>query len=336
MAVRAFTAVLFLVLGSVTNTVGLAGTATGQKTPTTAAKPGLASATPAKVSSCPQPPPGVKYDPDVTYFETDNGPLQLDIAYPSAEKGLCPVVVILHGTGITKGRKANVPLAFQLAQNGYVGVAVTFRHTAEHPYPTAIEDAWAALRWVRKNAGQYQIDPKRIAALGYSGGGTLACLLGMTEDTLRAKDAPSSTVQAVVAYYPVTDLARLHDDCCKNTLGVAGTLFIRPNLEKWLGGTPAQAKERYAAASPVTHVHEKMAPTLLVHGTDDKVVPLEQSQLLADRAALKGGKVTLLRLPGAAHLLDESNDDNAALAAQMVQAFLDRYLRANQSSIAKR
>ncbi len=292
----------------------------------------LACVFPAVVAGQPvvlKPPDGVKYAPDVTYRQTDTGPLRLDIAYPSQGAGPFPVVVILHGTGVSKGRKANVPLAFQLAQKGYVGVAVTFRHTAKDPYPAAIKDAWAAVRWVRKNAGRYRIDPQRIAALGYSGGGALACLLGMTEDSCRAKDAPSSQVQAVVAYYPLTDLARLHDDCGKNRLGIAGTLFIRPSLAQWLGGIPAQVKERYAAASPVTHVHKKMAPLLLLHGTDDKLVPAEQSQLLADRAALKGGKATLLLLPGAGHLFDGRGDDNTLLAAAMAQVFLDRHLRAS-------
>jgi acetyl esterase/lipase len=314
----------------------LIGQPAGQEPPPVAAKPRTSPAVPAKADLSLQPPRGVKYVQDLTYRETDKGLLQLDIAYPAKGNGPFPVVFILHGSGITKGRKANVPLAFQLALTGYVGVAVTYRHKPEDPYPTAIEDAWAAVRWVRENAGEYKIDPKRIAALGYSGGGSVACLLGMTEDPLRAKDAPSTRVQAVAAYYPLTDLARLHDDARKGRLGAAGTWFIQPSLEKWLGGTPEQVKDRYAAASPVTHVHEKMAPTLLLHGADDKLVPAEQSQLLADRAAVKGGKVTLLLLPGAGHLFDERNDENTWLAAQMVQAFLDRYLRASSLRIAER
>src|SRR5260370_21281998 len=188
--------------------------------------------------TAPQPPAGVKYCPDVEYRKTDKVWLELDLAYPVQGDGPFPVVVILHGTGISLGRKATVPLAFELAQRGYVAIAVTFRHTASDAYPAAVEDAWAALRWVRENANTYQIDPNRIGALGYSGGGTLACLLGMTEDPRRAKDAPSSKVQAVVAYYPPTDFAQLHADCSTNKLGGFVAPFVRDNLETLLRRPP--------------------------------------------------------------------------------------------------
>jgi acetyl esterase/lipase len=283
----------------------------------------------------PQPPDGVKYCPDLVYHKTDQGPLELDLACP-AGVGPFPVVVIFHGTMFTKGRKFNVPLTFELAERGYVGIVVTFRHRPENPYPEPLEDAWAAVRWVRANAAKYNMDSKRIAALGYSGGGTLACLLGMTEDPLRAKDAASSKVQAVVAYFAPTDLGQMHDDCSKDRLGYPGKLFFRPSLEKWLGGSPEKVKDRYAAASPVTHVSKAMAPLLLIHGTADTVVPVEQSRLLLDRAIVKGGMATLLQLPGARHNFDERKDANADMALQCTYMFLDHHLNAKQRLVARK
>jgi acetyl esterase/lipase len=284
----------------------------------------------------PEPPVGVTYSPDLIYCPIPNGkPLELDVAYPAQGDGPFPVVVILHGTVISQGRKPHVPLAFELAQRGYVAIAITFRHTAADAFPAAVDDAWAALRWVRKNARTYKIDANHIAALGFSGGGTLACLLGMTEDPQRAKGAPSSKVQAVVAYYPPTGFVQLHADCCTNKLGCFTGPFLRTNLERLLGGPPQKAKDSYAAASPVTHVSKEMAPVLLLHGTADKVVPVAQSQLLVDLAEVKGGRVTLLRLEGAAHLFDERKDRNAAMATQVRQIFLDAHLMANNVALAK-
>ena len=287
------------------------------------ALPALAAAQP----TTPEPPAGVKCVQSLVYHKTDKGALELDVAIPASGDGPFPVVVIFHGTCLTKGRKPNVPLAYRLAENGYVGVAVDFRYKPQDAYPCAVDDARAAIRWLRTNAIQYKIDPNRIAALGYSGGGTLACLLGMTDDPAQPKGAPSSRVQAVVAYYPPTDLAQLHADCGTNKIGLAAWM-IQSHLETWLGGTPKTAAARYREASPITHVRKTMAPILLLHGTADRVVPIDQSRVLAERANIEGGPVTLLQLSGARHGFDESNDANAALARQMVQVFLDQHLRA--------
>jgi acetyl esterase/lipase len=276
----------------------------------------------------PLPPAGVKFTPDLTYLKTEKGAsLQLDIAMPAKGDAALPAVVIIHGTGgFSKGRKANVPLMFELAEKGYVGVAISFRHTAADPYPAAIDDVRDAVRWLRANAKKYRIDPDRVAALGYSGGGSLALLLGMP-DSPGAKKEPNSQVQAVVAYYPPTDLAQLHADCGGKKIGGFAGVFIKSNLEKWLEGTPQTMAKRYAEASPVTHVRKEMAPALLVHGTADNVVPIDQSRLLVDRAAVKGGRVMLLELPGAGHLFDELKDANTAMAARTVQTFLDYHLQ---------
>src|SRR5438270_707737 len=169
---------------------------------------GLFTVTAAAQPAVQAPPAGVKFLPGIAYRQTDKGLLHLDIAMPAQGDEALPVVLIVHGTGdLSKGPKANVPLLFQLAQKGYVGISIAFRHTAADPYPAAIEDVRAAVRWLRANAGPHRIHPERIAALGYSGGGTLALLLGMSDGPA---DQPSSKVQAVVAYYPPTDLAQLH------------------------------------------------------------------------------------------------------------------------------
>src|SRR5262249_38879918 len=93
-------------------------------------------------------------------------------------------------------------------------------------------------------------------------------------------------------------------------------------LEKLLGGSPAKVPAKYKEASPVSHVHKGAAPLLLLHGTADSVVPMEQSQLLARKLRQVGAKVTLLTFDNAPHDFDGLRDTNARLAAAAVEAFL--------------
>src|SRR5262249_47023531 len=129
----------------------------------------------------PQVPKDVQYVPDLTYCTIGTTRLMLDVAYPKRGASPFPAVVLLHGGGWYLGsRKSNVPLALKLAREGYVAVSVSYRLSGEAPFPAAVHDVKCAVRWLRAHAQNYSIDPERIAALGYSAGGYLACLLGAT------------------------------------------------------------------------------------------------------------------------------------------------------------
>lgn len=269
-----------------------------------------------------------KHYADVTYWEKGKEKLQLDLVVPTEGKGPFPAIVIIHGAGPTaKNRQHYLPQAKEFASAGYVGVTISFRNSAASPYPNSIEDAEAAIRWLRTNAAKYKIDPNRIAALGYSGGGALACLLGMERPA--AKKAPngvSSRVQAVVAYYPPTDFIQFHKDCANMPL--LRRVFIRSSFEQWLNGNPddAKARARYEEASPIHHVHKDMAPLFLIHGMYDAVVPFDQSDRLVKRIAEKKGNVTVLFLTGAGHNFNEENSFNSRLAKESANLFLKTHL----------
>jgi acetyl esterase/lipase len=240
--------------------------------------------------------------------------LKLDLTIPIQGKGPFPAVIVLHGTGpFNRGRKGFRLLGRRLARQGYVALAVGFRCKPTDVYPASITDVEAALAWVQENAARYRIDKGRIGVLGFSGGGTLGCLLGMKKPV---------RVRAVVSYFAPSDLIRLH----KNAQTIQGMIIARL-LELWFEGPPDKAGAKYKAASPVTHVHKGAAPLLLLHGTADPVVPLEQSQLLYKKLNKAGAKVALLAFENAAHDFDAAGDTNAFLAAMAVEAFLQDQLK---------
>ena len=228
---------------------------------------------------------------------------------------------------------------FELARRGYVGVTIGYRYAPEDVFPAPIHDAKSAVRWLRAHADKYRIDKTRVGALGYSAGGSLACLLGMTEpDDQLEGECPhkeyDSRVQAVVSYFAPSDLAQLHAHCalCIKTKPVLSEEFaqsgaVQFGLETWLGGPPAKAAERYLKASPISYARKRAAPTLLLHGTADLVVPVSQSKLLEDALRAAGADVRLITFERAPHNFDERADANARQALAEAMQFLNKHLQ---------
>jgi acetyl esterase/lipase len=276
----------------------------------------------------------VRYLPDQVYRSVAGQELMLDLAYPRASKGPFPTVVLIHGTGLfTAGRKGQVALALDLARAGYVAAAVSYRYSPTDPFPDAIDDLRCAVRWLRTKANKYPVQAERFAAVGFSGGGTLACLLGMAPPPKgEAKTGPSSKVQAVVSYFGPTDLIRLHAAALRLLQRASWQeklrgLYLKSALETWLGGPPAVCADRYFSASPITYAAKTSAPLLLIHGTADGIVPVAQSKLLARKLTNVGGQVRLLLMQGAPHDFDDLGGPESQRAAEAVRSFLAQQLK---------
>jgi acetyl esterase/lipase len=258
--------------------------------------------------------------------------LQLDVFRPASAKGPLPAVLILHGGGwIAGNRKANESVAIKLARHGYVAALVSYRFALRDPFPAQVHDVKCAVRWLRANAAKHQIDRERIGVIGYSAGGHLACMLGMTcpkKDGLEGNGGhhdQSSQVQCVVGYYPLTDLTRLHGFCLIGHVKGFYRAGLQLSLEKFCGGTPKDLPALYARASPITYACKDAAPTLLIHGTGDPLIPYEQSERLYQKLKAARAPVTLLKLEDAAHGNWPPHLEEIADAATL--AFLDRHLK---------
>jgi dipeptidyl aminopeptidase/acylaminoacyl peptidase len=154
------------------------------------------------------------------------------------------------------------------------------------------------VRFVRRNAERFGIDPQRIGAIGGSSGGYLVSMLGTMDSPLDGRDQTSSKVQAVVALYPATDLAAF----AKATNGSNALLSLFTGA--YLGATASPETDEallYRQASPVTYSSADDPPFLLIHGDADRIVPFTQSKLLRSALAQHDVTVELIRVQGGGH-----------------------------------
>ena len=233
--------------------------------------------------------PSVKKD--LPYVENGHTRQKLDLRLPKDPKG-APVVLWIHGGGWLGGSKENPPIA-TLTAKGYVVASMNYRYSTQAPFPAQLEDARAAIKWLRVHQGDFGYDGKRIAAWGHSAGGTMVSLVGSRQD----KDAE---VQAVVNFSGPTDFGVIIQDAIDG--GYADQLDAPINLVALLLGGPVKQKRPLGIeASPVTHVTAKSAPSLLVFGAKDTLVPPVQGTHLFAAMKKAGAAVELLSLPNAGH-----------------------------------
>ena len=247
---------------------------------------------------------GVEVRRDVEYAVANGKRLLLDAYVPAGTGARRPAVVMIHGGGWRGGDKASwEPEARRLAERGWAAFSVNYRLDEPSPFPAEVDDVQAAVRWVRERAGEYRVDPGRIAALGESAGGHLAAMLA----TLGA-GAGDARIRVGAAWSPPTDL----------------TALARSRGDEWatrlMGCTLATCADRLAQASPVTHVDPSDAPLYLVNSTDE-LVPLSQARALAERLAAAGVDHQLDVLPGNRHALDFRDEAWAPTVA-----FLEKHL----------
>jgi acetyl esterase/lipase len=270
-------------------------------------------------------PPKLTIDQDLAYSKLGSRELKLDIARPAEGDGPFPAVLVIHGGAWRQGNKADVrPILPQFVEHGYVAVSPEYRFCPQDAFPAQIHDVKAAVRWLKVNAKKYRIDPDRIGAMGFSAGGHLSLMLGLTSpnDGLEgdvSAGAPDSRVKAVVNYFGPTDLAAKDiPDICK------------PWVKDFLGGSPQDRPDAAAKASPLTFVSKDDAPVLTFQGTKDSLVPYTQAIKLAEAMNSAG-------VPGRVELI--LGADHGWGGAEMARTvnetfgFLDRYLKADPSGV---
>jgi len=266
---------------------------------------------------------------NITYGTGGETELKLDLARPTGD-GPFPAIVFIHGGGYYQGsRQAYTEAIREAAKRGYVAATISYRlmqfdadkketATAEPIFPAPIQDAKAAIRWLRANADKYRVDPDRIGVTGASAGGHLSLLIGLTDadpdfEGDGGNPERSSRVQAVVNFFGPTDAATCYQE------SVMPWIF-----RLFMGGTPGEVPETYKTASPITHVSSDDPPVLTLHGDQDVLVPISQAKKLDEKMKQAGADHTLMVLPGQGHDF-VGEDQQKALRAMW--AFFDRHLK---------
>ena len=254
-------------------------------------------------------PPGVVARRDLAYVADGHQKQKLDLYLPERAKGgdadggePLPVVVWVHGGGWRGGSKNRCPpLKAGFVGRGYAVASVGYRLSGAAPFPAQIEDCRAAIRWLRAHSEEYNLDPTRIGVWGASAGGHLVALLGTAGDEaafdVGAHGDRSARVRAVCDYYGPSDFAAF-----AATPGYEH-VAVRPDSPVYqLFGGPASKKSELAErASPIEYVSADDPPFLILHGMNDRVVPLDQSERLHAALQKAGVASTLKTLPDTGH-----------------------------------
>jgi alpha-L-fucosidase 2 len=221
---------------------------------------------------------------DVEFAKPGGFSLTLDASVPDGP-GPHPAVIIVHGGGFIRGDKQTFvpPLFPPLTEAGYAWFSINYRLAPAYQHPAPAEDLGAAMRWLKKNAKKYKVDPKRIAIMGESAGGTIVAHYGLTaKGDLKPK--------AVVDFYGVADWnlnLKLHGE-------------ISENAKQFLGEA-ANSEAGRAKVSAITYVSKDAPPFLFIHGTKDTQVPYEHSPRLCEALKAAGAKCEVFTLEGAPH-----------------------------------
>jgi acetyl esterase/lipase len=266
------------------------------------------------------PVPGVRrytttIQPDVAYGPEPEE--TLDLCLPQGAQGLRPGVVLIHGGGWSQGDKTHFSaLCAALASYGFVAATINYRLAPAHVWPAQLVDAQLVARYLRSRASQLALDPARLCSYGDSAGGHLAVFLGVLPSihpgdhaALLADQSPGAS--CVVDDFSPVDLTRLAD--------APSLRFLAQQL---LGGaTPQSDPTAYRDASPLFRVSTRSAPTMIVQGNADTIVPPAQSRALQQALTQAGITVRYVSYDGG-HSFSGLTPEQAAALTDQTLAFL--------------
>ena len=256
-----------------------------------------------------KPPPlpeGIKALRNLLYAATENSRQTLDLFLPEKPKTNkpLPLLVFIHGGGWRNGNKESGlgRLVPYLKTGDYAGASINYRLTGEASWPAQIHDCKAAIRWLKGNSKKFGFDPARIAVWGTSAGGHLVAMLGVSGG-VKALDGKlgkhldqDSRVSCVVDFCGPTHLLSMGK--------FPGNIdHDAPNSpeSQLVGGTLHENKKVANQASPMTYVTVDDAPTLIVHGMEDRTVPFNQAEIFHAALQKAGVKSEFLPMKGMGH-----------------------------------
>lgn len=256
---------------------------------------------------------------DINYAGDDKEAHRLDIYLPQTQQDRYKVIVIIYGSAWfannAKGM-AYMSIGKPLTDAGFAVVSINHRSSGDAKYPAQINDVKGALRFIRANADKYKLDTSFVGITGFSSGGHLSSMAGVTnglktrtigektidiEGTVGGNEKCSSDVDAVVDWFGPVDMTRM-DNC--------ETVNDDKSPEAALiGGNPADNMDMIQLCSPYFYVSKTTAPFLVIHGNADSVVPYCQSVNFSEELKSQGKLTGFITVPEGQHGPVTFNED---------------------------
>jgi acetyl esterase/lipase len=251
---------------------------------------------------------------DVIYGRKHGLVMTMDVFRPAKQNGAA-VIWVVSGGWFSSHAAINVKHPEPFAKRGYTVFAVVHGSQPKFSIPEILEDMHRAVRFVRHNAKDYGTDPERIGITGGSAGGHLSLMQGTAGVMGNPKaadpiDRDSSRVQAVACFFPPTDFLNYgkpgEDALGRGILVNYKAPFVFQEFDpKAKAFKPITDEERFVAVgkkiSPINHVSFDDPPTLIIHGDADKLVPIQQAEIMIAKLKESGVPAELVVRPGAAH-----------------------------------
>lgn len=244
-------------------------------------------------------------------YGTESEAQKLDIWLPTEGDGPFPVILSIHGGGFVacdKRQQDMIEPMLEGLNRGYAVVSINYRLIDEVVFPEPVKDVKMAIRYIKKNASKFQLDPNRIVTWGGSAGGYMALMTAVfANETLFDNEKDSNNdipadVSAVVAWYPISDFSRLDHDLQVNSIFQDNALYevidssdeyedvfpiskrnefpyhTEGNVSaRFVGGPINHLTKQVEKANPISYIHKDMPKVLLQHGSGDDILPMQQS-----------------------------------------------------------
>jgi len=268
---------------------------------------------------------------DVVYGRKYGVALTMDVFTPKADANGAAAVFVVSGGWFSAHEfldAAGPGFINELSKRGYTVFGVVHGSQPKFTIPEIVQDMNRAVRFIRHHAADYHVDPNRIGIYGGSAGGHLSLMQGLAGDTgdPAAKDPvdkESSRVQAVACFYPPTDFLNYGKEgevaLGRGVLSGFKAPFDFHELDKKTNTfVPVTDEQKVLEIgrkiSPITHVSPDDPPTLIIHGDADKLVPIQQAQVLVAKLKEAGVEAKLITKPGAAHGWPDQAKDLSLIA----------------------
>ncbi len=242
----------------------------------------------------------------VVFRKVGGEDLTLALYRPSSE-GPHDVVVLVAGDWTSPSQRQHAALVTRLLSRGVAVVVPEYRLAPAHPHPAPVRDIRAAFDWVRRDGTAQGLDPERLTLVGLGEGGHLALLLAYGE-------RPAG-LQGVVALNPLVDPTAAWTE--------PSAADRQDRLRALLGGAPEERPGQYAAASVLSMVDDKVAPTVLISSRRDSVIPPTHADALVEKLEAVGADHWSVQMSWAGHGCEASA---AGPCGQIIGWVLDRFL----------